>query len=88
MRNNVRALGPASRTDTFIPATLWQTPNCNATGYRVPFSREKLVTLYGTRERYLVAYDAAADKLVAEGFLLPDGAAQLKKDRRFLAPVF
>lgn len=87
-RGGLRLPDMAVPTDTFIPATLWQTPNCNATGYRVPFSREKLVTLYGTRERYLLAYDAAADKLVAEGFLLPDGAAQLKKDRRFLAPVF
>jgi len=77
-------------TDTFTPATRGELTinSCRSTGYKLPFSREKLVALYGSREHYLSLYDAAAEKLVAEGFILPEGAAQMTSDRRWLAPVF
>jgi hypothetical protein len=75
-------------TETFISAARGGTKSCASTGYSLAFSREKLVSRYGTRERYLAHYDAVADKLVKDGFILPEGGAQLKSDRRWLAPVF
>jgi len=74
--------------ETFIPAFRGGSRNCASTGYGLPFSREKLVTLYGTRERYLSQYDEVADKLVKDGYILPEGAMQLKTDRRWSGPVF
>jgi hypothetical protein len=74
--------------ETFISAARGGTRSCASTGYSIAFSREKLVSLYGSREQYLARYDAAADKLVKDGYILPEGAAQLKSDRRWLAPVF
>jgi Alpha/beta hydrolase domain len=74
--------------ETFISAARGGTRNCASTGYSLAFSREKLVSLYGSREQYLARYDAAADKLVKDGYILHEGAAQLKSDRRWLAPVF
>ena len=74
--------------ETFIPAARGGTRSCASTGYSLPFSREKLVALYSNREQYLALYDAVADKLVKDGFILPKAAAQLKSDRQWLAPVF
>ena len=74
--------------ETFLPGFRGGSRNCAANGYSLPFSREKLVALYGTREKYLAQYDAAADKLVNDGYILPEGAAQLKTNRRWLAPLF
>jgi hypothetical protein len=74
--------------ETFVPGSRGGTRNCGGTGYSLPFSREKLVALYGTREKYLALYDASADKLVKDGYILPEGAAQLKTSRRWLAPIF
>jgi hypothetical protein len=74
--------------ETFISAARGGTRSCASTGYSLPFSREKLVALYGSREQYLARYNAVADRLVKDGYILPEGAAQLKSDRRWLAPVF
>jgi Alpha/beta hydrolase domain len=74
--------------DTFVPAPREGEVRCRSIGYRQPFSREKMVTLYGNREKYLAQYDAAVDKLAKDGFILPDGAAQMKSERSWLAPVF
>jgi hypothetical protein len=75
-------------TETFISAARGGARSCASTGYSIAFSREKLVGLYGSRDRYLARYDAVADKLVKDGYILPEGAAQLKLNRRWLAPVF
>lgn len=74
--------------ETFIPGSRGGTRNCAGSGYSLPFSREKLVALYGSREKYLALYDVAADKLVKDGYILSEGAGQLKTNRRWLAPVF
>jgi hypothetical protein len=76
--------------DIAVPAETFVSGSgdCSGTGYSLPFSREKLVTLYGTREKYLALYDGAADRLVQQGYILPEGAADLKTNRRWLAPVF
>jgi hypothetical protein len=74
--------------ETIIPGDRGGRVNCAGIGYSIPFSRKKLVELYGTREKYLALYDAAADKLVNDGYILPEGASQLKSSRRWLAPVF
>jgi hypothetical protein len=75
-------------TDTFVNASREGKVRCASTGYKLPFSRDRLVSLYGTRAHYLALYDAAADRLVKEGFIFPENAAKLKKDRRWTAPVF
>jgi hypothetical protein len=74
--------------ETFTPAAKGGTRNCGSGGYSMAFSREKLVQLYGSRDKYLALYDATADKLVKDGYILPEGAAKLKTSRRWLAPVF
>jgi Alpha/beta hydrolase domain len=74
--------------DTFVPSPREGDIRCRSIGYRLPFSRDKMVTLYGSRQKYLSLYDAAVDKLVTGGFILPAYAAQMKADRDWLAPVF
>jgi hypothetical protein len=74
--------------DTYVPGAQGGEPKCGTGGYSLPFSREKLVALYGTRDKYLAQYDAVSDELVADGYILPEGAEQLKTNRRWLAPVF
>lgn len=74
--------------ETFISASRGGLRSCASTGYSLMFSRDKLVGLYGSREQYLARYDAAADILVKDGYILPKGAEQLKTNRRWLAPVF
>lgn len=74
--------------DTFVPAPRDGEVRCRSIGYRLPFPHEKMVRLYGTREKYLVQYDVAVDKLVTDGFIFPDGVAQMKTERSWLAPVF
>jgi hypothetical protein len=87
-RGGLRFPDIAVPTDTFVPATRGGTRNCASTGYKAPFSRAKLVGLYGTREKYLALYDTATDKLVKDGYILAEGGQKMKSERRWLAPVF
>jgi len=49
---------------------------CLLFGHTIPFTRAKLVDLYGTADNYVAAFRKAADKAVAAGFLLrPDADA-------------
>jgi Alpha/beta hydrolase domain len=75
-------------SDAFVPVPRDGEISCRSIGYRVPFSREKMVALYGSREHYLSLYDSAADKLVTEGFIFSGDAQELKTARRWTAPVF
>jgi len=50
---------------------------CTLLGQHQPFSEETLASLYGNYGEYVEEVEAAAQKLVAEGFLLPEGAARI-----------
>jgi hypothetical protein len=88
LKGGLRLPDIAVPMETYVPAAQGGEPKCGTGGYSLAFSREKLVALYGTRDKYLAQYDAAADKLVKDGYILPEGAEQLKTERRWLAPVF
>ena len=65
-----------------------QIDNCGATGWKQTFPKAQLVQLYGSRARYLERYDAEVEKLLKGGFILAEGAADMKRNRRRTAPVF
>lgn len=50
---------------------------CILFGRTVPFDRDTLVDLYGTADEYLSAFRAAAERAVADGFLLQRDADEL-----------
>ena len=51
---------------------------CRLAGAAIPFDTEQLETLYPTRPDFLALYEASADALVSERFLLPEDAETLK----------
>jgi hypothetical protein len=75
-------------TAQYVRAIPKQIDNCGATGWKQTFPKAKLVQLYGSRARYLERYDAEVDKLLKGGFILPEGAADMKRNRRRTAPIF
>ena len=45
---------------------------------KIPYSKSKLVKMYGTYQNYQSAFEKAKEKAVKEGYLLPDDAAALQ----------
>ncbi len=52
---------------------------CLLFGSTQPFDQATLASLYPTHDAYVSAYDAAADRAVTAGFLLPPDAALMKE---------
>lgn len=50
------------------------------TGQTTPFDSATLASLYPTNGAYVSAFDAATDRAVAAGFILPGDADQMKRD--------
>ena len=48
----------------------------------IPFSPDKLRTLYGSKAHYLALYDHATDSMVSQRWMLPESAERLKKHAR------
>lgn len=53
---------------------------CLLFGTTVPFDEAKLAQLYPTREAYLSAFEAATERAVAQGFILPADAELLREN--------
>lgn len=53
---------------------------CMLLGTTVPFTAERLATLYPSTEDYLAAYTAATDSAIAAGFALPEDRQQILDD--------
>jgi hypothetical protein len=48
-------------------------------GSFIPFSREKILSRYGSEEQYLRKYEAAARELMRDRYLLAEDLEELKK---------
>jgi Alpha/beta hydrolase domain len=56
-------------------APTWLTIGCED-----PFDGEKLRSLYGGRSRYLEQFNRRLDELIAEGWLLPEDAGEMRRE--------
>lgn len=65
---------------------MWSFYACMAGGSRNPLSLEVVRKLYPTDQAYFDAYKKAADKLLSQGFLLPEDHAQLLTYARTIKP--
>lgn len=72
-----------------VPVALDSGPNttpagstalCFLNGTHVPFDTQTLNLLYPTHESYVSRFNAAADKNVADGFVLPADADEMRKE--------
>lgn len=52
--------------------------DCFLFGYTLPFTPDRMRELYGDKAGYVAKVAAASDRAIADGFLLPEGAAELK----------
>lgn len=81
---NGNALGGIRTPEVDVPiATLSGTGQsgslfCTLFGSTAPFSATTLAALYPDHDAYVSAFDAAADRAVAAGFILPPDAALMK----------
>ena len=64
----------------------WSFYACMAGGSRNPLPLEVVLKLYPTDQAYFDAYKKAADKLLGQGFLLPEDHAQLLTYARTIKP--
>jgi hypothetical protein len=81
---NARGGVRLSQLDVPIATYLARKPGAEAfagmIGYEVPFSREKLSALYGTHERYVELVGESLDRLVAERWIFPEDADDLRTE--------
>jgi len=70
-----------------VPTSTWNGNStgesfCRIAGHEVPFSQEKLKRLYPSKADYVNAVTHDVEKLVAEGFILPEDAKVLIEEAR------
>jgi hypothetical protein len=53
---------------------------CGDTGYWIPFTWQRLESIYGTYENYKKKFIAAVDKLVTERWVVPSDGEKIKKE--------
>lgn len=71
------ALGGIRLPPIDVPVASYRSDICNLGGITVPFSELQLMTLYPTHADYFCKMKVATQKSVADGFLLPEDAAEL-----------
>ena len=81
---NGNAVGGLRMPDLLVPAATYKVgeKTCRLNGYMIPFSADKLRTLYSNKAHYLKLYDAASDALVSKRWMLKDSAERLKQNAR------
>lgn len=86
------ALGGVRHPYVEVPVATWHDKSmplnsesmffCSLAGYRVPFDREKIRTLYSSKEDYVKKVDEITDKLMAERFLTRSDGERIKQQAR------
>jgi len=70
-----------------VPTSTWNGNStglsfCRIAGHEIPFSAEKLRSLYSSHNDYIDAVTQSVEELIADGFLLPEDGALLVEEAR------
>ena len=84
MDTHGNAIGGVRTTYVDVPTAAYHT--CvMLSGYKVPFSRERLAELYASPEDYVSRVDRRLDELVRDGWYLEEDAEEIRSEARMIA---
>ena len=77
------AIGGVRTTYVDVPVATYHT--CMLSGYKVPFSHERLAEVYGSPEEYVTRVDQRRDELTRDGWYLEEDAEEIRKEAAMVA---
>ena len=77
------AIGGVRTTYVDVPVATYHT--CMLSGYKAPFSHERLAEVYGSPEEYVSLVDRRLDALIRDGWYLEEDAEEIREEAAAIA---